>query len=89
MPLFRRLLGHYDDGAEKPEGSGSESGVVDNPSSVLILRRDPKSFYHNMTDEEFCTWARSWSSCSQVLTYDDRETIVERLQQYNHELSSD
>jgi len=84
MPLLRRLLGMMpavEDESELQEMAADEPEI----RSILVLSRSPDSFYHNLPDEEFCTWARGWSSVSQVLTSEDREEIVERLREQNEE----
>lgn len=90
MPLFKRLLGIKLDSDDEPGYSRAESSPAPLEGfSIMLLVRDPSSFYHNLTDEDFCEWARGWSGSPQVLTYEDREAILERIREHNLEQGID
>lgn len=81
IPLLRRLF-MVEATPTRPASEvpipGMEGAEPEIRSSMVLVRSEG-SFYHNLTDEDFCAWARGWSSRPQVLTPEDRERILDRL----------
>lgn len=80
MSFLRRLTlrRYYEIEAEDDELGLGEPEVR---SVLVIARNDAIPFYHSMTDEDFCEWARSWSSGPQVLSSEVRDEVMERLRE--------
>ena len=75
IPLFSKLFGASSEPAPAPAFRGDEPEI----RSAQVLVRSSGSFYHNLPDEDFCTWARGWSMSPQVLTAEDRERVLDRI----------
>jgi hypothetical protein len=76
VPLLRRLAR-----TRRREFVDDPPSIFSEPEtrSVLVMARHDHPFYHAMTDEDFCEWARAWSTAPQVISAEDRDRIMGRL----------
>lgn len=76
MPLLRRLAR-----LDRRRFVDDPPAIFAEPEtrSVLVMARGDHPYYHAMTDEDFCEWARTWATAPQVISAEDRDRIMGRL----------